>query len=168
MKRIFTAENGLTSSSVRLIRWRIESIWSQVELSLDFVFARVIFSEEDTSIYFKGRILFCVYCVCALQVCCIKNNGITNTRFRIVITLFRVSQVALVKNLCGFDPWVGKTPLRRKQKPTPIFFLHGEFQGQRSLVGYSPQGCKGLDITEASQHTCTHKMLMRISNSGIA
>ena len=114
MKIIFTAENGLTSSSVRLIRWRIESIWSQVELSLDFVVARVIFSEEDTSIYFKGRILFCVYCVCALQVCCRKNNGITNTRFRIVITLFRVSQVALVKNLCGFDPWVGKTPLRRK------------------------------------------------------
>ena len=35
------------------------------------------------------------------------------------------------------DPWVGKTPWRRKQQPTPVF-LPGESHGQRSLVGYSP------------------------------
>lgn len=62
--KIFTAENGLTSSSVRLLRQRIESVWSQVELSLDFVVARVTFSEEDTSIYFKSRILLFVIIVC--------------------------------------------------------------------------------------------------------
>ena len=29
--------------------------------------------------------------------------------------------------------------------------LPGEFHGQRSLEGYSPQGCKQLDTTEASK-----------------
>ena len=29
----------------------------------------------------------------------------------------------------------------------PVFLL-GEFHGQRSLAGYSPQGCKESDITE--------------------
>ena len=31
--------------------------------------------------------------------------------------------------------------------PTPIF-LPGEFHEQRSLAGYSPGGCKDLDMTE--------------------
>ena len=39
----------------------------------------------------------------------------------------------------GFDPWVGKIPLRRAWQPTPVF-LPGESHGQRSLVGYSPLG----------------------------
>ena len=37
----------------------------------------------------------------------------------------------------GFDPWVGKMPCSRKWQPTPIF-LPRRFNGQRSLVGYSP------------------------------
>ena len=41
----------------------------------------------------------------------------------------------------GFDPWVGKILWRRKWQPTPVF-LPGKFHGQRSLVGYSPSGCK--------------------------
>ena len=58
----------------------------------------------------------------------------------------------MVKNLpacrsSGFDPWVRKIPWRRKGLPTPVF-LPGEFHGQRSLVGYSPQVCKGLDTVE--------------------
>ena len=32
-------------------------------------------------------------------------------------------------------------------QPTPVFFP-GESHGQRSLVGYSPWGCKELDTTE--------------------
>ena len=47
----------------------------------------------------------------------------------------------------GFNPWVGKIPWRTWQ-PTPVF-LPGESCGQRSLVGYSPQGCKESDIAEA-------------------
>ena len=35
--------------------------------------------------------------------------------------------------------------------PTPVF-LPGESYGQRSLVGYSPQGCKGLDMTEVTEN----------------
>ena len=38
-----------------------------------------------------------------------------------------------------FDPWVRKILWRREWQPTPIFWP-GESHGQRSLVGYSPQG----------------------------
>ena len=57
-------------------------------------------------------------------------------------------------NLCGFtggSMWVRKIPWRRAWQPTPIF-LPGEFYGQGSLVGYSPQACKELDTTEATEH----------------
>ena len=35
---------------------------------------------------------------------------------------------------CGFDPWVGKNPWRRKWEPTPVF-SPGKSHGQKSLVG---------------------------------
>ena len=47
----------------------------------------------------------------------------------------------------GFDPWVRKILWRRKWQPTPVL-LPGKFHGWRSLVGYSPWGCKELDTTE--------------------
>ena len=34
--------------------------------------------------------------------------------------------------------------------------LPGESHGQRRLVGYSPQGHKELDMTEAAEHSCSH------------
>ena len=37
-----------------------------------------------------------------------------------------------------------------------LVFLPGESHGQRSLAGYSPWGHKELDMTEATQHPCTH------------
>ena len=56
----------------------------------------------------------------------------------------------------GFDPWDGKIPWRRAWQPAPVF-LPGESHGQRSLVGYSPWGCKESDTTEwLSAHTHTH------------
>ena len=42
---------------------------------------------------------------------------------------------------------------------TPVF-LPGEFLGQRSLVGYSPQGHKESDTTEATQHACTQYFIV--------
>jgi len=45
-----------------------------------------------------------------------------------------------------------KIPWRRKWQPTPVF-LPGEFHGQRSLAGYSPQGRKESDMTEQITHT---------------
>jgi len=46
----------------------------------------------------------------------------------------------------GSEPWVKKIPWRRKWKPTPAF-LPGKAHGQRSLLGYSPQGYKELNTT---------------------
>ena len=57
----------------------------------------------------------------------------------------------------GFDPCVGKIPWRRKWQPTPVI-LPGKFHGQRSLVGYSPWGCKESDMTE-QLHSLTHTVL---------
>ena len=40
---------------------------------------------------------------------------------------------------CGFDPWVGKMPWKRKWQFTPVL-LPEKAHGQRSLSGYSPTG----------------------------
>ena len=53
---------------------------------------------------------------------------------------------SLVKQEHRFDPWVGKIPWRRKWQSTPVF-LPGKSHGERSLMGYSPWGCKELDTT---------------------
>ena len=52
----------------------------------------------------------------------------------------------------GFDPWVRKIPWSRKRQLTPVF-MPEKTHGWRSLVGYSPWGCKELD---AIKHTHTH------------
>ena len=60
---------------------------------------------------------------------------------------------SVVKNLpanagdVGSTLQVGKIPCRKAWQPTPVF-LPGEFHGQRSLMGYSPWGCKESDTTE--------------------
>ena len=68
----------------------------------------------------------------------------------------------MVKNLpanagdMGSIAGLGRFLWRRKWQPTPVF-LPGESHGQRSLEGYSPQGCKELDTTErAYTHTFIH------------
>ena len=50
-----------------------------------------------------------------------------------------------------FYSWVGKMAWRWAWQPTPVF-LPGESHGQRSLQGYSPQGCKKSETTEVTQH----------------
>ena len=47
----------------------------------------------------------------------------------------------------GSIPGWWRFPWRREWLPTPVF-LPGEFNGQRSLVGCSPWGCKESDTTE--------------------
>ena len=42
---------------------------------------------------------------------------------------------------------------RRQWHPTPVL-LPGKSHGQRSLVGYSPWGCKELDMTEHRSLVC--------------
>ena len=53
---------------------------------------------------------------------------------------------------CRFDPQAWKISWRRKWHPTPVF-LPGKPHGQRSLVGYSPWGCKkvGRDLVTKQQ-----------------
>ena len=53
-----------------------------------------------------------------------------------------------------FDPWVGKIPWRRKWWPT-LAFLPGKSHRERSLVGYSPWGCKESDTDLATEHAHT-------------
>ena len=54
----------------------------------------------------------------------------------------------------GFNPWARKISWRKAWQPTPVF-LPGKSHGQRSLIGYSPQGCKKSEMTEAAKHACT-------------
>ena len=57
---------------------------------------------------------------------------------------------------CGFDPWVGKIPWRKKWQPNPVFLL-GKSHGQKSMASYSSWGLKESDTTEGlSTHTHTH------------
>ena len=59
-----------------------------------------------------------------------------------------------IANIICVHPWVRKIPWRRKWQCTPVFFP-GKFRGQRSLMGYSPWGCKESDLTEEqSTGTC--------------
>ena len=55
----------------------------------------------------------------------------------------------------GSVPGSGRSPGGRDWQPTPVF-LPGESHEQRSLVGYSPQGHKELDMTEVSEHAHMH------------
>ena len=48
-----------------------------------------------------------------------------------------------------FDPWVRRIPWRREWLPIPVF-VPGEFHGQMSMVGYSPQSGKEWVTTEAN------------------
>ena len=52
-----------------------------------------------------------------------------------------------------FDPCVGKILWSRKWQPNPVS-LPEKFHGQRSLVGYSPWGCKESDTPEHSRIIC--------------
>ena len=52
----------------------------------------------------------------------------------------------------GSIPKSGRFPRRKTQQPTPVFWPR-ESLGQRSLVGYSPWGCKESDTTEVTEHT---------------
>ena len=58
--------------------------------------------------------------------------------------------------------WIGSLSVEfRKWQPTPVF-LPGEFRGQRSLAGCSPQGRKELGTTERLTHGHTHAEVMGV------
>ena len=65
---------------------------------------------------------------------------------------------------CVFDPWVGKIPWSRKWQPTAVF-MPGKFHGQRSLAGYSPGGCKELDMATQRKEACQDSSLYQDESS---
>ena len=73
-------------------------------------------------------------------------------------------QVVLVKNLpakardardAGLISGLGISPGSRKWQTTPVF-LPGKFHGERSLVGYSPWGCKE---SHTNEHVHAHSAM---------
>ena len=70
-------------------------------------------------------------------------------------------RICLQCRRCLFDPWVRKIPWKMTWQPTPVF-LPRESHGQRSLVGYHPQGHKESDTTEATEHSGTAKLHMNL------
>ena len=62
---------------------------------------------------------------------------------------------------CGFSPWAGKIPWRRKWQLTSVF-LPRESHGQRSLAGYSPKGCKEEDTTELLRTPNVHIIMFTL------
>ena len=55
----------------------------------------------------------------------------------------------------GSIPGLGSSAGEGHGNPTAVL-LPGKFHEQRSLTGYSPWGCKELDITEWLTHAHTH------------
>ena len=53
----------------------------------------------------------------------------------------------------GLIPGLGRSPGIWEWLPIPVF-LPGEFHGRKSLVGYSPWGCKEMDLTEQLTFSC--------------
>ena len=58
----------------------------------------------------------------------------------------------------------GRSP--GEELPTPVF-LPGEFYGQRSLVGYSPWGCKESDMTQRLTHTKRAEWLLVLARKSL-
>ena len=65
-----------------------------------------------------------------------------------------------------FDPWVRKIPWRREWLPI-LVFVPGESHGQGRLAGYSPWGCKALDMTEQLIHMLPLRCLSECRSSSI-
>ena len=63
---------------------------------------------------------------------------------------------------CRFDPWIRKTPWRRKWQHI-LVFLPGKSHAQRSREGYSPWSSKESDTlrywahTQGHMYLCSHK-----------
>ena len=55
----------------------------------------------------------------------------------LVIMAAQWYRIRLPSRRCGYNPWIGKIPWRRKWQPTAVF-LPGKSHGQRGLAGYSP------------------------------
>ena len=53
---------------------------------------------------------------------------------------------------------LGWEDLLEKEMATHSSILPGKSHGQKSLVGYSPWGCKELDMTEKAHNDCVEEV----------
>ena len=105
----------------------------------------------------KSRDLVLVPDISVNNICVLSQKKVIWYQWAPGSSTIGVSLVAqTIKNIClhcrrpRFDTWVEKIPWRREWQPT-LAVLLGESHGQRSLEGYSPWGCKELDMTEHPQ-----------------
>ena len=63
---------------------------------------------------------------------------------------------------CEFDPWIGKTPRKRKWQPTPILLL-GKSHGYGSLAVYSPWGHKRVRHHSVDMNLVTEQQHQRLT-----
>ena len=83
------------------------------------------------------------------QLWCLRLYGWQGTVFMLIL-LIKIIHKLFISPQCRsprFDPWVRKIPWRRKWQPT-LVLLPRKFHGWRSLVGYSPWGCKESETTD--------------------
>ena len=88
---------------------------------------------------------------------CIVFFGKFDVYIYIFIRLCSFTSQFFHLTLYSFMYGSGRFLWRSAWQPTPVF-LPGESQGQRSLVGYSPQSCTESDMTELIQHAYTRKV----------
>ena len=79
-----------------------------------------------------------------------------------VVQWLKKKKILLPSRRCEFDPWVGKFPWSSKWQPTPLF-LPEKSRGQRSLVGYSPWGCKRVNMTQWQNNSNHHHCMVLVS-----
>ena len=89
--------------------------------------------------------------------------------FALMVRMSGASLVAqTVKNLPAMQEiWIqflGREDFLKNGMATHSSILHGEFHGQRSLVGHSPWGCRELDMTE----WLTLSLLQSISKANVS
>ena len=60
---------------------------------------------------------------------------------------------------------LGQEDTLEKDMATHSSILPGKSHGQRSLVGYSPRGCKESDMTECTQYTLKNGILVNVESA---
>ena len=70
-------------------------------------------------------LIYMCLCICVYMYICVQMHILSKT----------------------YTDYLGACSGRRQWHPTPVL-LPGKSNGQRSLVGYSPWGCKEMDMTE--------------------
>ena len=139
--------------------WSLEQLQTKCIQEINFIRRQVYMLDVAKGKYVKRSVSLIIYWAIELTNICI-------------FLIKKLSQWLSVNNplLCGiygFHLWFRKNPYRMKCQSTPVF-LFGKSHGQRSLVGYSPWGCKRVghdSVTKSSNHSSYRLMWLPKSSS---